>query len=163
MSNYAYKDGDEPDIPLSAKALRFVSEYAKDFNIKAASVRAGYSPGSYSTVLDLMRTKRFKEAFNQLLKDHDMGPERTLAELRSIAFANLADCFTDAGELKRLKDMDYDTQRAIANWGGESFTLHSKLKALEMLGKAQGLFDAANSMVEAPTMVFIKADKEVDV
>lgn len=151
---------------LNPKQKLFVAEYLKDKNGKQAAIRAGYSPKTAevqaSRLLSVVKVKAaVDEALGKVHKKLDISAERIREELARMAFADMAD-YVDIGvdgsvRVKSFGEMPEGSSRAIAGIkerrvirsgdDGDTFleaTLeykhHDKLRALELLGKDQGMF-----------------------
>ena len=104
---------------ITEKRKKFCSEYLKDFNIRQAACRAGYSKNmakacSYKFLKDPLIRQFLKSMKVEHIEKAQLTVEAVLSEIQSIAFA-IAD-----GELIKTAD---------------------KLKALELLGRNLGVFN----------------------
>ena len=101
-----------------------------------------------------------------------LSGQRVLEELSSIAFAQATDYLqVEDGVLtiRNSEDLSKRHRAAIASMEktttGEKVKFYDKLKALELLGKAMGLFDGGaaeqeeNNLLEA---ILLATEKEVD-
>ena len=166
----AARYSDDVDKPYPERVYRFMAEYAKDWNATNAAKAAGYSPGSLSTVYSMMNTERFKKQFAMFLDDNGFSRERVMAEVKAVAFGNLANCFDEFGLVKKICDIDPMTQKALAAFDlkaddkGEhqQVKMHNKLKALELLMKAYGMLDAQTATVPEPTVTTIEGVKDLE-
>ena len=89
------------------------------------------------------------------MKDSKGLQERVLGELADIAFANAADFFVvEDGALRIVdsKELENHQLAAVAamekSASGIKVKLYDKLKALELLGKHLGLFEAGAAQVQ---------------
>ena len=103
---------------ISEKRKRFCSEYLKDFNVRQAALRAGYSENmakttTYKFLKDPFILQFLKSMKVEHIEKAQLTVEAVLSEIQSIAFA-IAD-----GDLIKTAD---------------------KLKALELLGRNLGMF-----------------------
>ena len=98
--------------------------------------------------------------------------EKILGELAAIGFANASDYMTvqdGAGSYRDWEQLTDEQKAAVAGVekgsGGLKIKLYDKMKALELLGKALGLFDGDavrsqdSNLLEA---IVAATDKEVD-
>lgn len=104
---------------LSRKQQVFVNEYLIDFNGTRAAKAAGYSERSaYSTAHDILRKPEVKEYL-----------EHKISESNELAFLERARV------INKLKIIAYNPELAFPET-----TNSDVLKALQLLGKAYGLF-----------------------
>jgi phage terminase small subunit len=145
---------------LTNKERIFCLEYVKHFNGTRAAIAAGYSKKSaHYQATEILARPRVKKELEQLLAEHAMTAVEVLARLSDIArvhFANLI-------ELHEVPVLDKDgkhvgnVQRiqvkpdAIEKYGylirsikntehGIQIEVYDPLRALELIGKAIGLF-----------------------
>jgi len=106
-------------MALSAKRQRFVAEYLVDLNATQAAIRAGYSRttadvqgprllGNGAVQAEIQRRTARK------LAKAELTAERVLEEYRRLAFSDIRQLFTPAGELIPLHDLSDDAAAAIA-------------------------------------------------
>lgn len=155
---------------LTKREARFVKEYfRKKFNATRAAIAAGYSvKTAYHTSYENLKKPHIQLAIEKELKKWeqvvDVEIKDIIQELKIIAFADLqhyvdVDPGTGAIRCKGFEDMPPNASRAIEsisedrakkeNADGTSvtvcdkikFKLHSKIGALDMLGKFKGLWD----------------------
>lgn len=135
----------------------FCREYIKDFNAMRSAKAAGYSGDNHDVIGYQQLQKpiiqaRIKELLAPKLKSLDISSQRILKELAKIAFSNMGDLaeWTDSGvDFKHSKNLTRSQKAAIKEvsqemneHGGKlSIKQHDKLKALELLGKYQSLFN----------------------
>ena len=107
---------------------RFVQEYLVDLNATAAAKRAGYSPKTaYSIGQENLKKPEIKSAIQQAKKARrERTQDRILLELAAAAFA----------------DMSQSAETCL-KW-------NNKLKALELLSKHLGLFEAKAREANTP-------------
>lgn len=142
---------------LTDKQKRFVDEYLVDLNATAAAKRAGYSEKSASRIAIELLNKTHVSAEIQkrqakLRGKLEITQERVLEELAAIAFANGTDFATITHNgLVRLTptaEVPEEKKKAVASIKegqyGTEIKLHDKVRALELLGKHLGVFDANN-------------------
>lgn len=142
---------------LNDKQKRFVDEYLVDLNATAAAKRAGYSEKTARsqgqrllTHVDIQAAIQKRQA--RLRGKLEITQERVLDELAAIAFANGTDFATITHNgLVRLTPTDEvseEKKKAVAaikeGQYGTEIKLHDKVRALELLGKHLGVFDANN-------------------
>jgi len=161
MSHWlAFPDRRKPLKALTAKQLRFIDEYFKDFNGTQAAIRAGYSPKTANEqaarllahVSVAAEVNRRKEANRKQL---NISRERWLRELASIAFLDPGKMFDNHGNPIEVCEMLPHLRRAIASfefyedfegkWESrravgytKKFKFVDKLTALKQLGEALG-------------------------
>ncbi len=137
---------------LNPRQARFVDEYLIDLNATQAAIRAGYSVSTAEQqgprLLDHVGVAAAIEAGKaKRAKKLEISAERVLTELAKLAFSDvrkLAKWDSLRSELLPSDEIDDDaaaTIESIANTeSGVKLTLHSKTRALELLGKHLGLF-----------------------
>lgn len=143
------KNGPEPIVvvrPLSVKEHKFLDDYLLTLNARVSADNLGMD---YSKCKDYLKKPHFKHELEQRLKDlrHSslINAEEVLEELALIAFSDITDyCSFKEGKVS-IKDSDN-----VVNTGalseisegqyGLKVKLHSKMSALESLGKYLGLF-----------------------
>ena len=145
---------------VTNKERAFCLEYVKHFNATRAAIAAGYSKKSaHYQATEILARPRVKKELEQLLAAHAMTAVEVLARLSDIARVHFADLI----ELHDIPVLDKDgnhignTQamrvkpdaiekygyliRSIKNTGhGIQIEVHDPLRALELIGKALGLF-----------------------
>lgn len=151
---------------LNPKQKLFVAEYLKDKSATQAAIRAGYSEKTAHSqgprLLGHVGVKTaIAEGLERLHKKLDISAERIREELARIAFADMADHVSVGTEgevrIKSFDEMPEGSSRCISGikekrrilaGAGEDAILestleykhHDKVKALELLGKDQGMF-----------------------
>lgn len=141
---------------VTDKQKRFCDEYMIDLNASAAARRAGYSPRFINgNASKLMQITAIRARIDQLMADQSqrtgVNADRIVRELARVAFANTDDVINyDDATIK--PDASRDDTAAIASVrvktiptkDGEGIEreikMADKLKALELLGKHQGMF-----------------------
>lgn len=79
---------------LTARQLKFIREYPKDFNGAAAAIRAGYSKKTARTIASELLTKPDMRQFvNKHLSEIELSAEETTKLLGDMAKSNLNDYF----------------------------------------------------------------------
>jgi len=170
---------------LTDKQQKFCQEYIVDLNATQAALRAGYSAkcinfqGPKNLVKpcirnEIQRLKAERSERTQIKADD------VVLELAKVAFSNIEDYLTvdDKGEthLKSFEGIKRDVLAAIESikinttknkddsreYTTTQFKLHSKLNALEQLGKHLGIYDKDNAQRQNPfILVFNHKSKEV--
>ena len=150
--------------PLTYQQERFVAEYVSCLCGTRAAIRAGYSPQTAQVqASQLLDKPAIKEAIDTATAKHlkrlEITAEKVLHELATIGFADMADYarFAENGELVldwshlppgASKAVAEITQEEYLEGKGEraerikrtKFKLHSKLTALQDMGKYLNLF-----------------------
>jgi hypothetical protein len=142
---------------LNHRQLLFVRAYTgRAFGDSTSAGRvAGYKPASASQVL---KSAKVQDAVDYMLQDAGMTSAEVLARLSSQARASLRDFITwelvqdpITGQDRTLARIDLDKVESAHAWGNVSeltvkpdgtvrVKLHNVQRALELLGKARGLF-----------------------
>ena len=152
---------------LSPKQLQFAQEYLKDLNATQAYIRAGYSPnGARFAAAKLLTNANIQAIVNEhKIKRSEktlITADRILEELGNIAFAKASDFFeevpvidADSGKIVaytrsiKPKILDSDKIAAISSFEpgayGVKIKMNDKMKALEMISRHVGLFNADTS------------------
>lgn len=150
---------------LTDKQRRFIDEYPKDWNVVNAVERAGYDVANRANASyigkSLLKQPLVKAAIDEkrkrLATKADITAERTLEEIRRVAFFDFRKLFNPDGSLKNPEDMDDETASVVSSvevfeeyeGKGEDrkligytkkVRLWDKIRALENLGKNLGLF-----------------------
>lgn len=103
---------------LTTKQLNFVYEYTKDYNGRAAAIRAGYHPANAASVsTDLIKSPLVISALQEIMRRKLIAagahPETVLSELVAIATVNIADLLDEDGALRPLRDLPRQATAAI--------------------------------------------------
>ncbi len=137
---------------INERERRFVAEYVACWDAGTAAIRAGYTKKSaQSTAYNLLKTTRVKVALDRMQKEYekrvDCSKERILRELTKIAFADLSDYIAMEGKTYRVRNWDEippfargAIQELIPGSSGMRIKLHSKDRALELLGKFHAMW-----------------------
>jgi phage terminase small subunit len=136
---------------VTPKQQRFVAEYRKDLNATQAAVRAGYHKKMASQLLaNPVISAAIAEKTAAQLEKVDLTAERTLEEMRRLAFSNVQDLFDEHGDLKPIhllsreqaaciSSLEIIMKNATAGDGKVDRVLKLKIwdkpKVVEMLGK----------------------------
>ena len=137
---------------LNLKQQKFVAEYLIDLNAKAAAIRAGYSAktaqaqGARLLSHVLVSAAIAKKAV-RVMDRAEITAANVVRELGRIAFSEItdfADFSADSVTLKDCADLTEAQRAAIGEVSetkhGVRFKLHSKMAALDMLGRHFALF-----------------------
>lgn len=158
------KKGQAPNGELTLKQRKFVQEYLKSMNAREAARRAGYAHSDSGW--DVLKNTHVRAEIDKELKLMNErfhgGRERLIAELQAIAYSNLknvAKWDEESVDFKASEDLDHLETAAlqeISSQPGEHGTTmrvrkHDKLRALELLGKIHGVFDADKSSNDGTT------------
>lgn len=143
---------------LSARQQCFISEYLVDCNEEQAAIRAGYAKKSASsTGARLLKHPAIRQVLQEGQRDRcartAITQDAVVRELAAVGFASLKDvCEWDDGHLRIVDSQALTDEQAasiaeitetVTSRGGTvRVKQHSKLKALEMLAKHVGLYDA---------------------
>jgi phage terminase small subunit len=144
------------DELLSDQEARFVDEYIIDFNGKR-SYTVAFNSKKYASqnASALMKKEKIQNAIKKAIAERanrvQVQQDQVIDELVKIAFTNMLDFVEWKGEAVTLKDSGKlnrvngaavaEVSQTITQYGGRvSFKLHSKEKALELLGKHLGMF-----------------------
>jgi phage terminase small subunit len=141
--------------PLTQKQKRFVVEYLVDLNATQAAVRAGYSKQSAKAIsYDLVRKPHVRQAIKDKLryleKKNEASIQRTLAELKAIAYLDPRDIVSwgqDYVTLRESVDLPPEIAGAVqavemTKEGAIKVKFWNKLEALEKLGKYHHMWSA---------------------
>ena len=142
-------------MALTEKQKRFVEEYLVDLNATQAAIRAGYSEKNADKIgPELLGKTRVSEAVQKAMNERSVRTEitqdRVLRELAAIGFAKATDYakVTESGvvEITPTSQLTDDQRRAVSGIKegkyGVEVSSHDKIRALELLGKHLGMFDA---------------------
>ncbi len=148
----------------NAKYERFCQEFVTDNNKTQAAIRAKYSEKTAGSkgeqllkIVDIKERIAILQA--ELSKKSGITAVMVVEEFAKIAFANIQDYIKDDNEIVDLSQIKRDKAAAIDSIqvdirhdNGDSmgytekvrFKLHSKISALENLGKHLGIFEKDN-------------------
>lgn len=171
---------------MSTKRQMFAEEYLRDYNATQAAIRAGYAEGSASEegyrLLRNAQVKKQIEKKKRILLDEIHNDQlRTLREIQNIAFIDIRALYNYRGELKRPDEWDAATAAAVASvetvrrQSGEcdedgepiyetvlKVKLWDKVKALELLGKHQDIFNEITpDSLKETGVIYLPAKKPV--
>lgn len=148
---------------LNKRQAMFCREYIVDFNATAAAKRAGYSvKTAYSQGHDLLKHPEVQKRIKKLMKKREekvsITAEMVVEELAKIATLQEVDFYNKDGSVKRATELSDAQRSALKSYHVRSirdgkkkdgspkyrdvpvFTVHSKDRALELLGKHFALF-----------------------
>lgn len=144
---------------LTEKQLRFIREYAVDFNGEQAAIRAGYSPNGARVQASLLLTNiNIKRGIREIAEANcrisaDVTRERIILELARMSFYNPTDFMEwsvdeNGREIFRLKDSSLLTdaqaaciQSVTQTNAGISIKFHDKKGSLELLARHLGMLN----------------------
>ena len=156
-------------MSLTPKQARFAAEYVVDLNGKQAAIRAGYAPkGAEATASTLIRKPKVKAEKDRLVSARqertEITQDRAVRELAYIALADPREVVTwdDHVTLRPSDDISAAAAATVAEVAetqhGIRVKFHSKLSALDLLGRHLGMFkgeeggnvkDAARALADA--------------
>lgn len=157
---------------LTTKQQRFVEEYARDQNAEEAAKRAGFSPqGARRAGQRLLSLPHIQQALAQQRQEavptEGITRERVLQELASMAFSNGTDfVHIEDGERRVLDTAALSSEKRAAilairdSKTGPEVVAYDKLKALELLGKQLGMFDASKAVANQPDCNLLDAIRQ---
>ena len=145
---------------LTDRQEKFCKEYITDHNATQAAIRAGYSKKTAGAIgtENLSKPsiqKRLAQLTKPITKKLEITAEKVLTELSHLAFSNIKPFIDKEGNIvpiHKLKDsetaaissLDVDEITAgvakVSIGTSKKMKLHSKLKALELLGSHLSLF-----------------------
>lgn len=145
----AKKKSEQPETqekkPRMSKEQRFLAEYFHDFNGTQAAIRAGYSERSARQIASRLLSKdNIARAIKEKISERVMSADETLYRLAAIARGTIAPFITTNNTIE-LKTADADAALMLVRSFqegtekvGAKLELHDSLKALELIGKANG-------------------------
>lgn len=150
---------------LTDRQKAFCDEYLIDLNATQAALRAGYSPkGAQRMAVRNMQNPLVQEYLNERREARSKRTQITqdfvLGELMKIATANGTD-FASVGKGNRVRltpteELPPEKRAAVASVkkgrDGMEIKTYDKLRALELLGKHLGMFDAKSGREEADAL-----------
>ena len=146
---------------LTGKQRAFVIEYAKDFNATQAAIRAGYSVKTAGAIGHENLTKpEITEAIEGEFRQRSLSLDEVIARLSEQATASIGDFITVNPDgdrirfdpemvklrghlIRRIKattTVRYSQKGDQYEYTSLDLDLHDGQRALELLGKARGLF-----------------------
>jgi phage terminase small subunit len=135
---------------MTGQQREFLCHYIKCWNATKAARRAGYSPHTAHVIgSKLLRNPRIQAAIAPMMKSMHLTPERVLSRLAAIAGADFSDFLSAADgsiDLEKIKSQGHLVKCLEKTKYGYRLELHDALRALELIGKAQRMFnDSAQS------------------
>ena len=144
-------------MALSDKQKRFVEEYLIDLNATQAAIRAGYTQSKYThnNASKLLENRNIRRAIDQAMAERSkrtgVSADRVVRELAKVAFLNPTDVIDmeTASVNEWATDEDKATiasvkVKTIPTDAGEilerEVKTYDKIRALELLGKHNGMF-----------------------
>jgi phage terminase small subunit len=164
---------------MTPKQQKFVAAYLGEAkgNGTQAAIIAGYSPKTARVIAQECLLKpavaqAIAEAQAASLKASEVAIERWRKELERLAFSDPRQLFTQGGSLLTPVDLDEDTaaslkefevvERSIKNADGEyeiervrKVKMHSKVKALELMGRHFGWLVGETMAVQVNVAQFV--------
>lgn len=149
---------------LSDKRKNFYREYAKDFKIKAAMLRAGYAESTagqngWKFLEDPEGAAYLKVLMGKAAAKQELTAERVVEELRRLAMSDIAGFYKWSEKkkkyvLKALEELTPEQTAAISKYEpGKGYTLWSKDSALDKLGKYFKLYSEIPALVQNYVMM----------
>jgi len=146
---------------LNDQQKRFCEEYIVDFNGTRSATKAGYKSAKTqaSRLLSQDNIQQYvQELIQKRSKRVNVTSDMVISELAKLAFLDLDDLYCDiTGELLPIEEMGEKAKAAICSLettsvrvGKDSYQkvrvakTYSKEKALELLGKHLGIYEADN-------------------
>jgi phage terminase small subunit len=136
-------------MSITRKRQAFVEEYLQCWNARRAAIAAGYSQKSaHTTAHRLLENTDVQKAIQARISEKAMGADEVLLRLADQAKATMEDFVT----VKENGDIMLDLEKARLSGKlhlikgitptrqGFKIELHDQQKALELIGKAHGLF-----------------------
>lgn len=153
---------------LKPKQQRFCEEYVIDLNATQAAIRAGYSENTAIAQASRLLANVNISAYITELQDKmrekiGITAENVINELAKIGFSNIQDFVNGGNSILELKHLDRDKVAAVSGIETEvtefngvittktKLKFHSKVAALNDLGKHLGIFDKDNKQ-KAPVI-----------
>lgn len=152
---------------LTPKQAAFVDEYMIDLNATAAAKRAGYKDPNIGR--QLITKNNVANAIRKRKQDlalrNQIEQDQIIRELAKLAFSDIKDYVSWGPNGVVLKESDEIsggqaacvsevTETGPQNSKAVRIKLHSKEKALELLGRHLGIWDAAKDQEEKATVIF---------
>jgi phage terminase small subunit len=165
---------------ITRKRKRFIDEYLKDLNGTQAAIRAGYSKNSANVqaaqLLALPSVKAYLAEKEAIINARlDISADRIKKELARVAFQDVRQFYDEAGNLIPIHMLNDDAAAALAGMEVDEIGLEGvkigvnkkikrfdKVKALELLGKSEGIFEKDNDQKKNETVVTPFTDEQVD-
>ncbi|MAT38164.1 MAG: terminase small subunit [Ectothiorhodospiraceae bacterium] len=141
-------------IKLTRKQDLFCQQYIIDLNATQAAMRAGYSKSTarqtgYENLTKPYIQKRIHELMEARERRVRISADLVVRELMLVAFSDIGEVveWEDGGfTLKELHEIHPEARKGIRRYiksdTGMSIVMENKLRALELLCKHLGMFDA---------------------
>lgn len=150
---------------LTDRQKAFCDEYLIDLNATQAALRAGYSPkGAQRAAVRNMQNPLVREYLDRRrearIERTQITQDFVLGELMKIATANGTD-FASVGRGNRVRltpteELPPEKRAAVASVkkgrDGTEIKTYDKLRALELIGKHLGMFDAKSGREETAAL-----------
>ncbi len=156
---------------LTSKQQRFAEEYLIDLNATQAGIRAGYSPNSarqqgQRLLSNAAMSLAIQEGMKKREERTEITQDRVLQEMALIGFSDMGDFMriSEHGPILDLTDLPIGATRIISEivqveymeGNGEDaervkktrLKFHSKLQALDLMGKHLGMFGSNAALVD---------------
>lgn len=144
---------------LTERRKHFYREYVKDFNIKAAMLRAGFAESTagtdaYKLLRDPQGAAYLKTLMDKVIAKQELTAERVVEEMRRLAMSDIAGFYKWSEKkktyvLKPLDELTPEQTAAIAKYEpGKCYTLWNKDSALDKLGKYFKLYSEIPALVQ---------------
>lgn len=140
---------------LTEKQQRFVEEYLIDLNGTQAAIRAGYSARTANEQASrLLANVSVQQAVSERMAERSkrtgVNQDRVIMELAKIAFLKMTDVVDGQGQIRDDADPDdlsciesikyKHSETDSGSCVEREVKVASKIKALELLGRHQGMF-----------------------
>lgn len=136
------------DKALNKKEQLFVYEYVTDFNATKAAQRAGYSPENERAAAvqasRMLRKANISRAIEDFVATKAMSAEEVLHRLTRIARGTMQPFLAEGNKVNLHTEAAYADMDLVRSFQegtskvGTKLELHDKLRALELIGKANG-------------------------
>lgn len=137
-------------MTLSHKQRVFIEEYLQCWNATESVIKAGYKASNRQRASEighqLLQKTPVSEEIRRRVEELAMSADEVLIRLAAQARSSLDDFLDDSGKIDLLKARDNNKLHLLHRYStatkvrGEEVELYSSQKALELLGKAHGLF-----------------------
>jgi len=165
---------------LTPKQEKFCNEYLIDLNATQAAIRSGYSkktanrigPENLSKPVIAVHIADLRE---KLQEATGITPESVIREIAKVGFSNIKAFLEEGNSITDISELPDDVAAAVESIqsdirhdGGDSegytekvkLKLHSKLSALNDLGKHLGIFEKDNSQKKESLADFLRAFRD---
>lgn len=129
------------EIKLTDKQEMFCKEYVRESNATKAAILAGYSKDTAGVIgcenlTKLNISARIKELRKEAAERYSISFERILQEYSRLAFYDIRGLYDTNGQLKNIKDIDYDNAAAITSLESDELTEYQE-DLLVKIGKTR--------------------------